>query len=154
MKLIKHVKRAFLPAAVVLLGLSLFSTQASANVFDFIHGQVAAPGSELHALGITALSQNNGKATYFTNGKGRVLKVWATRVEDGTLRVTEQRVYIPQNFIAEAHNDTLKAEELYNRLSHVARESSKVGEYALLTAEDGMEAYRYGEFVASELDAE
>jgi hypothetical protein len=154
MKLINQVKRTFIPSAIVLLGLSLFAAQASANVFDFIHGQVAVPGSELHALGVTALDQNDGKAAYFTNGKGRVLKVWATRVEDGTLRVTVQRVYIPQNYIAESHDDILNAEKLYNHLSHVAHENAKVGEYALLAAEDGIEAYRYGEFVASELDAE
>ena len=150
--MINQLKRSFFPTAAVLLALSLFATHASASFFDFISGRVAAPGSELHALGVTMLNQNDGEATHFTNGKGRVLKVWAKRVEDGTLRVTVQRVYIPKNYIAESHNGTLKAEELYNRLSQTSNENTNIGEYHLLPAEIGNEAYRYGEMVAKALD--
>ncbi|VFQ47485.1 hypothetical protein [Desulfoluna butyratoxydans] len=147
-----QVTRTILSTAAVLLGAAIFSTQASAHVFDFMHGQRAVPGSDLYALGEKAMDRKDGKVSYFTNGKGRVLKVLATRGDNGTLRVTVQRVYIPRNYIAETHNETARAEKLYDRLSRVA--GSSQGKYALLTDKDGMAAYQYGKAVAEKLDSE
>lgn len=147
-----QVKRTILSTAAVLLGCAIFSTQASAHVLDFMHGQKAVPGSELYALGETAMAHTDGNVSYFTNGKGRVLKVHATKGANDTLRVTVQRVYIPRNYIAETHSETARAEKLYDRLSRVARSSQ--GKYALLTDKDGMAAYQYGKAVAEKLDSE
>ncbi len=47
---------------------------------------------------------------------GRILDVRAKRCKDGCLRASVQRVYIPENYIAEAHDDTRAIEARYNLL--------------------------------------
>jgi len=50
----------------MLLVLATGIPTASAAALDLLFGRAAVPGSELHALGTTAMSRNNGDATYFT----------------------------------------------------------------------------------------
>ena len=141
----------FLTAALVLLSLSIFSFPASAAGVDFLFGRAAAPGSELHALGTSALERNHGDATYFTNGKGRILEVRARTTRDNTLRVSVNRVYIPRNY-----NGSRKSETLYDRLSQLAEDNSavRVGRYTLIDGKTGWEAYHYGDMIAKALDSE
>jgi len=151
MEKINHASRTLLTAALMLLSLSIFSFPASAAGVDFLFGRAAAPGSELHALGTTAMEQNHGDATYFTNGKGRVLEVRAKTAKDGTLRVSVNRVYIPRNY-----NCNLKSETLYDRLSQLtdANTAVRAGKYTLIDAKNGWETYHYGEMIAKALDSE
>ena len=151
MKKITQKRRLFLAAAMMMLAFITLTSPVSASGIDFLFGRKAAPGSELHALGTTALEQNNGDATYFTNGKGRVLEVRAKTANSGTLRVSVNRVYIPRNY-----NGCRKSETLYDRLSQRAQDNAAVraGTYTLIDGKTGWEAYRYGEMIAKALDSE
>lgn len=150
MKKLTLNKHLFLTAAM-LLALFAFATPASAAGFDFLFGPKATPGTELHALGARAMERNEGGATYFTNGKGRVLEVRARHAKDGALRVAVNRTYIPENY-----NGSRTAETLYRRLGRLAKENKaiKAGQYTLIDEENGLEAYQYGAMVAKALDKE
>lgn len=151
MKKNNQAGQMFLAAALVLLSLSVFSRPAWAAGIDFLFGRAAAPGSELHALGTTALKRNHGDATYFTNGKGRVLEVRARTAGDRTLRVSVNRVYIPRHY-----DGSVKSERLYDRLSRQVENKAAVraGTYTLVDRQTGWEAYRYGQMIAEALDRE
>jgi len=146
-----HGRRTVIAAALMLLSLFIFTLPASASGVDFLFGRVAAPGSELLALGTTAMEHGHGDATYFTNGKGRILEVRAKTCKDGVLRVSVNRVYIPSNY-----NCSLQSEAHYQRLSQLAEEQSavKTGQYTLIDASKGRDAFRYGAMIAKELDSE
>jgi len=151
MKHITLIKRTILSTALILLTISTVIPPTSASPLDLLFGSAATPGSELHALGTAALSRNHGDATYFTNGKGRVLEVRARTIKDGSLRVSVNRVYIPRNY-----NGSAKSETFYDRLSQLASEKGAVraGTYTMLDATTGWESYLYGKQIAKALDSE
>ena len=148
MTLLKHT---LLGAALMLLTFSTVVPLTSASPLDCLFGRAATPGSELHALGTVAISQNHGDATYFTNGKGRVLEVRAKAMKDGVLRVSVNRVYIPRNY-----NGSAKSEAIYDRMSRLSteKEALRAGSYAMLDATTGWDAYLYGMQIAKALDSE
>ena len=139
---------------MVLFALTLFSTQASAGVMDFMFGQVAHEGTEIHELAMISLNQNGGADTYFTNGEGRILDVQAKKCDDGRVRASVQRVYIPQNYIAGSHDGTKAIEATYTQLHELAQQGDKVGEYTMVPASVGADAYSCGASIAMALDAE
>ncbi|VVS95617.1 hypothetical protein [Desulfoluna spongiiphila] len=151
MNLITEYKRPLYTAALLLLALFTFISPASASGLDFLFGRKAAPGTELHALGTQAMEHNGGEATYFTNGKGRVLEVRARHTKEGFLRVSVNRTYIPENY-----DGSRTAESLYHRLARLAGADGavKAGRYTLIDDKNGWEAYRYGDMVAKALDSE
>jgi len=141
-----------LPAAIVTVAITLAAGSAVAGIFDFAHGRVAAPGSDLHALGTEAIEEGLGGTSYFTNGEGRVVEVRAREMPNGELRVTVRRVYIPENYVAKTHDGTLEAERTYSRLEELAGESPWVGGYAVLPHNEGYEAYKFGVMVETEFN--
>lgn len=146
-----HGKRTVLIAVLMLMSLCIVTFPASASSVDFLFGPVAAPGSELLVLGTAAMEHSHEGATYFTNGKGRILEVRAKSCKDGALRVSVNRVYIPMNY-----NCSEQSEIHYQRLSQLAERKSavKAGQYTLIDKSNGRDAYRYGEMIAKELDSE
>lgn len=151
MKKILQKKRLFFTVTMMVLALFTFTSPASASGFDFLFGRKAATGTELHALGTKAIEHNGGGATYFTNGKGRVLEVQARQTKGGILRVSVNRTYIPKNY-----NSSRAAQTLCQRLRLLAEatEAVKVGEYTMIDEINGWEAYHYGDMVAKNLDRE
>lgn len=139
---------------MLLVALTLFSTGASASVRDFVFGQVAHEGTELHALAITSLEQNGGSNTYFTNGKGRILDVQAKKCDDGRIRASVQRVYIPQNYISGSYDGTKAIEATYTQLHELAEQGDKVGEYTMVPTVIGANAFSCGASIAMALDSE
>ena len=141
----------FIAAAMMVIALMTTTTPVSASGVDFLFGRKATPGTELHALGTRAMERNKGKATYFTNGKGRVLEVLSRQGKDGALRVSVNRTYIPKNY-----NGSRTAASLCYQLNHLAESSDaiKVGGYTLIDEETGETAHDYGTRVATALDRE
>jgi len=139
---------------LVLCAITLFSTQASAGMMDFMFGRVAHEGSELYELAMVSLNQNGGEATYFTNGEGRILDVQAKKCDDGRVRASVQRVYIPKNYIAGSHDGTRAIEATYTRLHELAQQGEKIGEYTLIPASEGAKAFSRGASIAMALDSE
>ncbi|SCY34056.1 hypothetical protein [Desulfoluna spongiiphila] len=151
MKHITLIKQTLINAALMLIILSTVVPPTSASPLDLLFGRAAVPGSELHALGTAAISQNHGDATYFTNGKGRVLEVRARTTEKGILRVSVNRVYIPRNY-----NGSAKSETIYDRLSQLATEKNAIraGSYTMIDETTGWRAYLYGKQITKALDSE
>ena len=149
-RIISYSKHLF-SAALVLLALALTASPATAGFFDFTQGQVAQPGTNLHAIGNQALNTGLGGISYFTNGEGRVIEVRAKEMPNGDLRVSQRRVYIPKNYVAKTHDQTLKAERIRNNLAELADQQPWVGGYAVLPQNEGAKAYKYGVMVETEL---
>lgn len=150
----KHTKSFYAPlfaAAVVLLALTLTAGPATAGFFDFTRGQVAQPNTALHALGTQALNTGLGGVSYFTNGEGRVIEIRAKEMPNGDLRVTKKRVYIPKNYVAKTHAQSLEAERTWDRLQDLAGQQPWVGGYAVLPHHEGTKAYKLGVTVETEL---
>ncbi|WP_300670981.1 hypothetical protein [Desulfoluna sp.] len=139
---------------LVLCAITLCSTQASAGMMDFMFGRVAHEGSELYDLAMVSLNQNGGETTYFTNGEGRILDVQAKKCTDGRVRASVQRVFIPKNYVAGSLDGTLAIEATCSRLHELAQQGEKVGEYTLIPATEGAEAFSCGEAIALALDSE
>ncbi len=139
---------------MVLFALTLFSTQASAGVMDFTFGPVAHEGTQLHELAMASLNQNGGDTTYFTNGEGRILDVQAKKCDDGRVRASVQRVYIPRNYIAGSLDGTQAIEATYDNLHELAQQGEKVGEYTMIPASVGSDAFSCGASIAMALDSE
>lgn len=152
MKALKRCVTRFLAVALVVTAATLVAGPVSAGLFDFTYGRVAEPGSDLYALGNEALERGLGGTAYFTNGEGRVVEVRAKKMASGDLRVTKRRVFIPKNYVAKNHDETLEAEETYSRLEELAEESPWVGGYALLPQNEGYEAYKFGVMVETEFN--
>ena len=149
------VKKYFIHAlfaAIVMVALNMNAGPAVAGVFDFTHGKIAAPGTELHALGVQALEDGLGGISYFTNGEGRVVKVQAKEMANGDLRVSIRKVHIPQNYVADTRDLTDEAERTYGRLEELAGENPWVGGYAVLPHNEGMKAYKFGVMVETEFN--
>lgn len=139
---------------LMLCAITVFSTQASAGMMDFMFGQVAQKGTQIHELAMVSLNENGGSATYFTNGEGRILNVQAKKCDDGRIRTFVQRVYIPKNYIAGTHEGTMAVEATCNRLHDLAQKGEKIGEYTLISATEGSEAFSFGTSIALALDSE
>lgn len=152
MKTIKKMYAHLLTLVAVTATIALTSVTSSAGIFDFTQGQVAAPGTELHALGSQALDNGLGGIGYFTNGEGRVVEVRAKKMANGELRVSIHKVYIPQNYVARTHDQTLEAERTWNRLEVLAGQQPWVGGYAVLPQNEGVKAYRFGVMVEKEFN--
>lgn len=150
----KTIKRLYIHAiSIAAITMALFVTAGpvSAGFFDFTQGRVAQPGTELHALGTESLESGLGGVSYFTNGEGRVVEVRAKEMTNGDLRVSVRRVYIPKNYIADTHDQTLEAERTWNTLEELAGTQPWVGGYAVLPHNEGVKAYKYGVMVEDEL---
>lgn len=152
MKIFKKLWNHLMVITVVMMALSMASSPAVAGFFDFAQGRVAAPGTELHALGIQALENGLGGISYFTNGEGRVVEVRSKKMGNGDLRVSIKRVYIPKNYIADTHDQTLEAERTWNNLENLAEEQPWVGGYAVLPHNEGVKAYKFGVMVETEFN--
>jgi len=151
MKQIKHFSTHLFVLTLLLLALTLTAGPATAGFFDFTQGRVAQPGTELHALGSHALKTGLGGISYFTNGEGRVVEIRAKKMVNGNLRVSSRRVYIPKNYIAKTHDQTLEADRTWKRLENLADRQPWVGGYAVLPQNEGIKAYKYGVMVETEL---
>lgn len=152
MEFLKRFYTQFLFVAIVAMALSLAAGPAVAGIFDFAHGRVAAPGSDLYALGTRAIDEGLGGVSYFTNGEGRVVEVRAKEMINGDLRVSIRKVYIPKNYVADTHDRTLEAEQTYSRLEELAGQSPWVGGYAVLPHHEGVKAYKFGVMVETEFN--
>lgn len=152
MNILKRFYTHFLPAAIVMLALLMTAAPAVAGFFDFTHGRVASPGTDLHALGTKAIEQGLGGISYFTNGEGRVVEVRAKVMASGDLRVSIRKVYIPQNYVAKTHDQTLEAERTWSRLEELAGQNPWVGGYAVLPHNEGVKAYKFGVMVETEFN--
>jgi len=152
MNILKRCVGRLLIAAMVMMAVILAAGPAAAGVFDFTHGRIASPGSDLYALGAEAIEQGLGGTSYFTNGEGRVVEVRAKEMPSGDLRVTIRRVHIPKNYVAKTHDGTLEAERTYSRLEELAEESPWIGGYAVLPHNEGYEAYKFGVMVETEFN--
>ena len=150
MNTIKKFYAHVLSVAVVMVSLAMSAAPAVAGAFDFTQGRVAAPGTELHALGTQALDTGLGGISYFTNGEGRVVEVRAKEMANGDLRVTIKKVYIPENYIARTHDQTLEAERTWKSLETLAGQQPWVGGYAVLPHNEGVKAYKFGIMVEKE----
>jgi hypothetical protein len=139
--------------ALIMVAFSLTATPAIAGVFDFSQGRLAAPGSELYALGTEALESGLGGISYFTNGEGRVVEVRAREMTNGQLRVSIRRVHIPKKYIAKTHDQTLEAERTWNSLESLAGQQPWVGGYAVLPHNEGVKAYKFGVMVEQEFSS-
>ena len=143
----------FTVAALMVVGMLTFCVSTAAGGFFF--GRVAKPGTELYELGSTALKTNGGEMTYFTNGHGRILRVQSGVDGEGTLRVSVDRTYIPNGYIAGTQLSTNTIGSLYNKLSTWAKKSEvKAGGYAMLSSELGAKAFECGCAIAASLDSE
>ncbi len=152
MKMIKKLSTHFMLIITMIFALSMVPAPAMAGFFDFAQGRVAAPGTELHALGTQALERGLRGISYFTNGEGRVVEVRSKEMANGDLRVSIKRVYIPKNYIATTHDQTLEAERTWNNLETLAGEQPWVGGYAVLPHNDGVKAYKFGVMVETEFN--
>lgn len=150
MNTIKKFYAHLLSVAVIMVALTMTSAPAVAGFFDFTQGRVASPGTDLHALGSQALDTGLGGISYFTNGEGRVVEVRAKKMTNGDLRVTIKKVYIPQNYIAKTHDQTLEAERTWTSLENLADQQPWVGGYAVLPHNEGVKAYKIGVMVERE----
>lgn len=150
MNIIKKIYFHVLTAAIVMMALSMNPGPAMAGVFDFTHGKVAAPGTELHALGSQALEDGLGGISYFTNGEGSVMKVSAKKMSNGDLRVSIKETNIPQNSMAWDQQQVMEAERTLNSLDTLAGEQPWVGGYAVLPHNEGVKAYQFGVMVEKE----
>ncbi len=139
---------------LVLFAITVFSTQASAGMMDFVFGQVAQKGTQMHELAVVSLNENGGEATYFTNGEGRILNVQAKKCDDGRIRASVQRVYIPKNYIAATQAGTKAIVATCYRLHDLAQHGEKIGEYTLIPAAEGSKAFSCGASIALALDSE
>ena len=148
---IKTITRHFFTVAALVLTLSMTAIPANASFFDFFQGRVAEPGISLYALGNQTMDTGLGGISYFTNGEGRVVKVRAKKMPNGDLRVTTQRVYISPNYISKTHDQTLEAERVWNNLEKLASRQPWVGGYAMLPQDVGLQAYKIGVRVETEL---
>lgn len=150
----KTVKRAYVHVffTAVIAAFVMAVTPAHAGLFDFTQGRVAAPGSDLHALGTEALDRGLGGVSYFTNGEGRVVEVRAKEMANGDLRVAVRRVHIPQNYVADTHDQTLEAERTWNSLATLSEQQPWVGGYAVLPHDEGVKAYKLGVMVENEFN--
>lgn len=151
MKHIKQFSTHLFAAAIMMVALTMTAGPATAGFFDFTRGQVAQPGTELHALGTQALTTGLGGVSYFTNGEGRVIEIRAKEMLNGDLRVTKKRVYIPKNYVAKTHDQSLEAERTWDRLQDLAGQQPWVGGYAVLPHHEGIKAYKFGVMVETEL---
>ena len=151
MKQIKYFSKHLFATTLLLMALVIMTSPVNAGFFDFMQGQVAQPGTELHAQGTQALNTGLGGVSYFTNGKGRIIEIQAKIMPNGDLRVTSRRVYIPKNYIARTHDQTLEAENTWNQLQDLANQQPWVGGYAVLPQSVGIKAYKYGVMVETEL---
>ncbi|SCY70806.1 hypothetical protein [Desulfoluna spongiiphila] len=151
MKHVTSYTKHLFAAALMLLALTVTAGPASAGFFDFTQGRVAQPDTDLHALGTQALNTGLGGISYFTNGEGRIIEVRAKEMPNGDLRVSQRRVYIPKNYVAKTHDQTLKAERIRNSLAELADQQPWVGGYAVLPQSEGAKAYKYGVMVETEL---
>lgn len=152
MNTIKRFYVHVLSVAVVMVALTMTASPAVAGIFDFIQGRVAAPGTELHALGTQALDTGLGGISYFTNGEGRVVEVRAKEMVDGDLRVSIKKVYIPKNYIAKTHDQTLESERIWKSLESLSGQQPWVGGYAVLSHNEGVKAYKFGMMVEREFN--
>ena len=150
MNTIKKIYVHVLSITVVMVALAMTADLAVAGAFDFTRGRVAAPGTELHALGTQALDTGLGGISYFTNGEGRVVEVRAKEMANGDLRVTIKKVYIPENYVARTHDQTLEADRTWKSLETFAGEQPWVGGYAVLPHNEGVKAYKFGIMVERE----
>ncbi|VVS94248.1 hypothetical protein [Desulfoluna spongiiphila] len=154
MKLRSIKKSRIASTFIALCAIALTGTQATASCMDAMFGRVAHEGTELHELAMTSLNQNGGADTYFTNGEGRVLDVKAKQFDDGRVRVSVERVYIPRNYITGTHDGTLAVEATYDRLHELAQTGDKLGGYTLLPNSVGADAFQCGTDIAMALDSE
>jgi len=147
------VKKYFIHAlfaAIIMVALNMNAGPAVAGVFDFTHGKIAAPGTELHALGVQALEDGLGGISYFTNGEGRVVKVQAKEMANGDLRVAMNEANIPQGAIAGNQHQAMEAERTLRNLETLAGQQPWVGGYAVLPHNEGVKAYQFGVMVETE----
>lgn len=152
MNTLKRFYTHFLYVAIVAVALIMTAGPSIAGVFDFTEGRVAAPGTDLHALGTKALQQGLGGISYFTNGEGRVVEVRAKEMPNGELRVSIHKVFIPENYVARTHDQTIEAERTWNRLEELAGQQPWVGGYAVLPQNEGIKAYKFGVMVEKEFN--
>lgn len=152
MNILKRFFMHLLSVVVVLVALVMTAGPSVAGVFDFTYGRIAAPGTDLHALGSKAIQEGLGGISYFTNGEGRVVQVRAKEMANGDLRVSIRKVYIPENYVADTRDQTLEAERTYNRLEELAGENPWVGGYAVLPQNEGVKAYKFGVMVEQEFN--
>lgn len=139
-----------LSVTVLMVAFTMIAGPAVAGVFDFTHGKVASPGTELHALGVQALEEGLGGISYFTNGEGRVVKVQAKEMANGDLRVAMKEANIPQGAIAGNQNQAMEAERTLRNLETLAGQQPWVGGYAVLPHNEGVKAYQFGVMVEKE----
>jgi hypothetical protein len=151
MNIIKRFYVHILTVTAMMVALSMTAGPAVAGLFDFTQGKVAAPGTELHALGTQAIESGLGGISYFTDGEGRVVKVQAKEMGNGELRVSTDQAQIPQDYIAGSQSQTREAERTLNSLEELANQQPWVGGYAVLPHNEGVEAYKLGVTVESEL---
>lgn len=137
-------------AAIVMVALHMNAGPAGAGVFDFTHGKIAAPGTELHALGVQALDEGLGGISYFTNGEGRVVKVQAKEMANGELRVAMKEATIPQGTIDGNKKQAVEADRTLRNLEALAGQQPWVGGYAVLPHNEGAKAYQFGVMVETE----
>lgn len=147
-------KSGLASALFALCAFTLITTQAYAGCMGAMFGRVAQEGTQLHELAMASLNQNGGADTYFTNGEGRVLDVKAKQCDDGRVRVSVERVYIPRNYITGTHDGTLAVEATYDHLHELAQTGDKLGGYTLLPNSVGADAFQCGTDIAMALDAE
>ena len=152
MKSIKRTYIHFLTVAALVLTLGMTAAPAQAGFFDFTQGRVAEPGTSLHALGDQALDKGLGGISYFTNGEGRVVKVREKKMPNGDLRVSSHKVYIPKNYIADTHDQTLEVEHAWDSLKNSVSRQPWVGGYAVLPHNLGTQAYEIGVRVETEFN--
>jgi hypothetical protein len=150
MNVIKKIYVHVLTVAIVMVALSMNPGSAVAGVFDFTHGKVAAPGTELHALGNQALEEGLGGISYFTDGEGRVVKVHAKKMTNGDLRVSVKEANIPKHHTAINKQQSLEADRTLKSLETLAGQQPWVGGYAVLPHHEGAKAYQFGVMVESE----
>ena len=151
MNTMKRLYAHVLTFAIVMMALTMTAGPAVAGIFDFTQGKVAVPGTELHALGSQALESGLDGISYFTNGEGRVVKVQAKEMTNGDLRVSVKETHIPKGYIAGTQNHALEAERTLKSLEALADKQPWVGGYAVLPHNAGVEAYKLGVTVESEL---
>ena len=129
---------------------ALMVAPAQAGWFDFWNGQPTKPGSEYYEVGQITLAKSGGGPAYFTNLKGRFIEVRARKDDQGELRVTVWRLYIPPNYIAE----TLEERQFFHRVKKeivgIIPNSVKYGEYIALSGALGERAWKAAKIVERE----
>lgn len=150
MNTMKRFSAYMLYVAIVMMAL-IMTVGPAAAVIDITDGEVAEPGSELHALGSKALEEGLGGICYFTNGEGQVLKVQAEEMENGDLNVAVAESNIPRGLTAKTQDQTAEAERIFKDLETLASQQPWVGGYAVLPHSEGAKAYEFGVMVEQEM---